>query len=165
MKSRENPTEVFPANIPFLVGGRKFCIFFVNIIHKQDKRLYRLSCFRFNGQERICSWPFCFFRLTLQIQSLKFFKCHIELYVELIITPQLDTDDLIHQLVQLFNAIPGLPVTFAGVPDIVVALIPRSGFAYNGSVLEEFMVSFPSVCASSGYMRYRDRYTSLHRWH
>ena len=55
--------------------------------------------------------------------------------------PKLDTDDLIYQLVQLFNAIPGLPVTFAGMPDIVMALIPCSGLAYNSPILSDTLSS------------------------
>ena len=50
---------------------------------------------------------------------------------------QLDTNDLIHQLIQLFNAVPGLPVTFAWMPNIVMALIPCSGLAYNSPVLSD----------------------------
>ena len=62
---------------------------------------------------------------------------------------QLDTDDLIYQLVQLFNAIPGLPITFAGMPDIVMALIPRSGLAYNSSVLSDTLSSAGGQCQTS----------------
>ena len=46
--------------------------------------------FCFHRQNCICSGSFCRFRLPLQIQCLKFLKRHIELYVDLIITPHTD---------------------------------------------------------------------------
>lgn len=55
--------------------------------------------------------------------------------------PKLDTNDLVYQFIQLFYAISRLAVAFAGMPDIVVALIPCSRFPHDSPVFSDTLSS------------------------